>query len=243
MRVLSHVSCLCIRKSTSDIGQRNIVEFVGTFPASSSRLGEVTWKFVSPLYRGSVMGNLARMDAPARERAMRQMTEAVSYIHREGFLHRDIKPQNTFIVGGTPGHFLIGDLGLMTAMSARGGGGTPGYVAPESYTNNRQSTPATDVYSLGVSFDVMLDYERYQQLGRRRWFEVHRQGFPPKSLGVYRRLVPQMIAHSPEHRPDLTLIQHCLLNRQDLPDNAISPPISPPPSSNCTRSVFWPLGE
>ena len=92
---------------------------------------------------------------------IRQISHALDYAHRQGILHRDIKPGNIMIEpepsAGLPYRPIVTDLGL--AKLAEGGVatqdgtsmGTPAYMSPEQALG--QATDArSDVYSLGILF-------------------------------------------------------------------------------------------
>ena len=94
---------------------------------------------------------------------------AISYAHRSGVLHRDMKPSN--ILMDRSGHPYVSDFGLARIVEkaqglqplglghTRSGAilGTPGYMAPEQAVGDpSQIGPATDIYSLGAVLFAML---------------------------------------------------------------------------------------
>src|SRR5579859_4223510 len=93
-------------------------------------------------------------------RILQQLASALDYAHREGVIHRDLKPHNVLM--DTNGNALLTDFGLArlvqsTSILTHSGTvvGTPAYMSPEQWTGGIIDA-RTDIYSLGVILFEML---------------------------------------------------------------------------------------
>ncbi len=101
-------------------------------------------------------------DLPVALRIMKQIASALSAAGQAGIVHRDIKPENILIT--RKGKVKVADFGLaqLTLQGERVNltqvgttMGTPLYMSPEQ-VNGSQVTPASDIYSFGVTAYHML---------------------------------------------------------------------------------------
>ncbi len=123
--------------------------------------GERRVVLVMELLEGRSLGEaLAQGPLPLRRalRVMRQVAQALDAVHRVGVVHRDVKPDNVFLVPRGGADFVkMLDFGVA---KLRGQGldmvdgvpvvvGTPSHMAPEQICG-RLTDHRTDVYALGV---------------------------------------------------------------------------------------------
>ncbi|XP_021565143.1 myosin light chain kinase, smooth muscle isoform X4 [Carlito syrichta] len=84
---------------------------------------------------------------------MRQISEGVEYIHKQGIVHLDLKPENIMCVNKTGTKIKLIDFGLARRLENAGSlkvlFGTPEFVAPE-VINYEPIGYATDMWSIGV---------------------------------------------------------------------------------------------
>ncbi|XP_019875201.2 calcium/calmodulin-dependent protein kinase type 1 isoform X1 [Aethina tumida] len=90
---------------------------------------------------------------------IRQVLEAVDYMHEQGVVHRDLKPENLLYFNpDEDSKIMISDFGL-SKMEDSGvmatACGTPGYVAPEVLAQKPYGK-AVDVWSIGVISYILL---------------------------------------------------------------------------------------
>jgi len=91
---------------------------------------------------------------------VKQILEAVQYIHAHGIAHRDLKPENLLLSGeeGKEEFVKIADFGLSKDFGAeqlQTSCGTPDYVAPEVLMGDPYDM-SVDIWSIGVITYVLL---------------------------------------------------------------------------------------
>jgi serine/threonine-protein kinase len=117
--------------------------------------------YVMELCDGGSLADLLARDPSGRRPAgelvpiLAAVADGLAWLHRNGIVHRDVKPHNILLCGGRA---KLADFGLarrdgsddLAALTATGTAmGTLAYVAPEVLDGDAAS-PASDVYALGA---------------------------------------------------------------------------------------------
>jgi NIMA (never in mitosis gene a)-related kinase len=142
---------------------------------------------------------------------MKQMTEALTFMHDNEFMHRDLKPENCFI--SDDDDVLLGDFGLATSMENKvqsAVAGTLKYMCPTMIIDKQYSYSA-DIWSLGCIFHEMavLHYDKvyYKELFTNTNFHdsIHQDisKHYPTSIAD---LIVSILQEKPENRPSLSAI-------------------------------------
>ncbi|HEV3263250.1 MAG TPA: serine/threonine-protein kinase [Gemmataceae bacterium] len=155
-----------------------------------------------------------RLDLPTALWVARQTSEALAALHRAGFVHGDLKPDNIRLVGD--GTAVLIDLGFShrpgenTSFFEQGYIlGTADYLAPELCDANPEADLSSDLFSFGVTLFEMLSGQRpYPQGSVEQTLRCHRSE-PPADIRASAgplppplvNLVERLLARRPADRP------------------------------------------
>lgn len=155
-----------------------------------------------------------RLPIPTALRVLRGLTEALRATHVRGVLHRDLKPTNVFLRGGSPDAVLLIDFGIASGPGGfritRTGMvvGTPEYMAPEQTERSPRLGPETDIYAAGcVLFESLTGHPPFVASSIPALFSLIREQDAPRLrehiVGVpaeLEALVARMLAKKPSDR-------------------------------------------
>ena len=129
----------------------------------------------------------------------REVADALSYAHKSGVVHRDIKPGNILLESG---HAIVADFGIARAVGVASAAGvtaphhvigTPAYMSPEQTEGSEYLDGRSDIYSLGcVLFEMLVGEPPYNGTTLEAVI-ARRLSTPIPSPRAFRELVPEVI--------------------------------------------------
>uniref|UniRef100_A0A8C7WIP6 Si:ch211-171h4.3 n=1 Tax=Oncorhynchus mykiss TaxID=8022 RepID=A0A8C7WIP6_ONCMY len=132
-----------------------------THPSLTKALGIV---FSTPTHyvfaqQASLFGDLYDVIVPevgveedCVQRVVSQLSSALTHLHSLGFVHRDVKPENIFLVDAACRWVKLGDFGMAKATGTK----VPGVWYSSAYCTPEAEIVGTDCWALGILIYAML---------------------------------------------------------------------------------------
>ena len=131
--------------------------------------------FVMEFVRGESLRELLqrekRLDAEQAVPLLIDLAQALDAAHRQGIVHRDVKPEN-ILISETTGRAMLTDFGVAQAAESGGDGrmtatgmvmGSPRYMSPEQAVGERDLDGRSDIYSLGlVAYELLSGGDAFE---------------------------------------------------------------------------------
>jgi len=193
----------------------------------------------------SLRARLARGPLPIAEvvGVLKDVSKALAYAHQRGVVHRDIKPDNVLISGGTA---VVTDFGIAKAISAARTGsggatltqvgtsiGTPAYMAPEQAAGDAGIDHRADIYALGaMAYELLTGQLVFPDRTAPRMLAAH-MSEEPRPIAALRNDVPapladlvmRCLAKEPASRPQSAADVVQVLEIIPSSGNAAMPPV------------------
>jgi serine/threonine protein kinase len=199
---------------------------------------------VMELVEARTLSQVVRTDGPLTPQRTAQvglaLLGALEAAHRQGIVHRDVKPGNVLLCpdsGGTPGRVVLTDFGIASSpgdSSITSTGlllGSPSYISPER-ARGLPPGPASDLWSLGATLFTAVEgrppYDGGEPL-LTVTAVVTGEHAPFVAAGPLVPVIEGLIERDPERRLDVAAARAALRPIASTPH--VSAPPAPSPST------------
>ncbi|MGK5732350.1 protein kinase domain-containing protein [Streptomyces sp. URMC 124] len=206
---------------------------------------------VMELIEGRSLADVIREDGPLKWRRAAEVGLAVLDVlgaaHRQGILHRDVKPSNVLI--SDDGRVVLTDFGIAQVEgdpSVTSTGmlvGAPSYISPERARGHKPGPPA-DLWSLGgllyAAVEGVPPYDKGSAIATLTAVMTEPLG-PPKNAGPLAEVMYGLLAKDPEKRLDEAGARALLTDAVNAPDERLPPKPAPVASDlDATQAIAVP---
>ncbi|WP_367134676.1 MULTISPECIES: serine/threonine-protein kinase [Streptomyces] len=206
---------------------------------------------VMELIEGRSLADVIREDGPLKWRRGAEVGLAVLDVlgaaHRQGILHRDVKPSNVLIADD--GRVVLTDFGIAQVEgdpSVTSTGmlvGAPSYISPERARGHKPGPPA-DLWSLGgllyAAVEGVPPYDKGSAIATLTAVMTEPLG-PPKNAGPLAEVMYGLLAKDPEKRLDEAGARALLTDAVNAPDERLPPKRqSSSPDLDATQAIAVP---
>jgi serine/threonine-protein kinase len=177
---------------------------VKVFDVDETERGEpfIVMELLSGTSLGGVLAQNGCLEATRVVQLLLPIADALRHAHGKGLVHRDVKPDNIFIVEeeGSLQPKLV-DFGIVKVQQDHGGGnltragdvmGSPDYMSPEQARGDAEITHSSDIWALSVVL--------YEAIA----------GHPPFSARNYNALLWEILKRTPQTLRELALVDEGL---------------------------------
>lgn len=192
--------------------------------------------------------------APATVRALfAPVVEALEAAHAAGVVHRDLKPDNLFVVDGKEMRIL--DFGVAKVETEDASGltstgamlGTPYYMAPEQAFGEDCIDAQADVWSLGVVlFECLAGTRPTQGANLGQVLKLMNSGtlprlqsLAPETPPALAEVVDRMLSKERAARPSLREVEEALLAPDDTVIRGVASSLPGPAPPAASRRMLW----
>ncbi|OKI03462.1 serine/threonine protein kinase [Streptomyces sp. CB02923] len=202
---------------------------------------------VMELVEGRSLAEVVRDDGPLTPRRAAEVGLAVLDVlnaaHREGILHRDVKPSNVLM--SDDGRVVLTDFGIAQVEgdpSVTSTGmlvGAPSYISPERARGQKPGPPA-DLWSLGGLLYACVEgvppYDKGSAIATLTAVMTEPLE-PPKSAGMLEEVIYGLLVKDPAGRLDDRAARALLLDAANAPEDTGPEP----PAPDATRAMALPV--
>jgi serine/threonine-protein kinase len=155
----------------SSIGHANIIDITDIGQTVDGRMF-VVMEFLEGESLGALISRTGRLEQTRALRIAKQIASALGAAHKKGIVHRDVKPENVFLLTRNDQDYVkVVDFGISKSLRPEDGTdsprltqtgmvlGTPLYMSPEQARGDDELDHRIDIYALGVILYEMVTGE------------------------------------------------------------------------------------